>query len=179
MNTLIRPLCCMLLCILSSACFSQEALAPKPSPLALIKMRYKDAYVRLTYSQPHKNGREVFGKLVPYGQVWRTGANDATEITTTRDIQFGPQVLKAGTYSLFTIPEKDKWTIIVNSEVGLWGAYNYNEKLDVMRFEAPVEKIKNVVYEPLTMQFDQKNEIASLLIMWDDVRISVPVKFMN
>jgi hypothetical protein len=179
MNTLIRPLCCLLLCMFSTASFGQEALAPKPSPLAMIKMRYKDAYVKVTYSQPHKNGREIFGKLVPYGQVWRTGANDATEITTTRDIQFGSTVLKAGTYSLFTIPEKEKWTIIINSDLGLWGSYNYNDKLDVMRFEAPVERIRNVVYEPLTMQFDQKNESAALLVMWDDVKISIPIKFMN
>ena len=87
--------------------------------------------------------------------------------------------MKAGTYSLFSIPDADKWTIIVNSEVGLWGAYNYNEKLDVMRFDVPVQKIENVVYEAFTMQFDQKNEMADLLLMWDDIKLTVPLKFIN
>jgi len=157
----------------------QSAQHPKPSPLALIKIKYKDAYVKVTYSQPHKRGRKIFGELVPYQQVWRTGANEASELTTTRDILLNNQLLKAGTYSLFSIPDADKWTIIVNSEVGLWGAYNYNEKLDVMRFDVPVQKIENVVYEAFTMQFDQKNEMADLLLMWDDIKLTVPLKFIN
>jgi hypothetical protein len=157
----------------------QEALEPKPSPLSIIKMKYKDAYVKITYSQPHKQSREIFGKLVPYNQVWRTGANEATEITATKDIMVNNQVLKAGTYSIFTIPDKEKWTIIFNADVGLWGSYNYNQKLDVMRFEVPVQKISNAVYEPFTMQFDQRNEVADLLMFWDDVKIAVPLKFTN
>jgi hypothetical protein len=142
-------------------------------------MRYKDAYVKLTYSQPHKRGRKVFGELVPYRQVWRTGANDATEITATKDIRVNDQLLKAGTYSVFSIPDTDKWTIIFNSDLGLWGSYNYNEKLDVLRFEVPVQKLSNVIYEAFTLQFDQKNETADLLLMWDDVKIAVPLRFIN
>lgn len=158
--------------------FAQEALMPRESPLSIIRMRFKDAYMKLTYSQPHKRNRQIFGNLVPYGQVWRTGANEATELTVTKDILINNQLVRAGTYSLFTIPDKDKWTIIINSEVGLWGSYNYNEKLDVMRFDVPVQK-SNVIYEPLTMTFDQKNEIADLIIAWDDVRLSIPIKFLN
>lgn len=157
----------------------QVAIDPKPSPLSLIRMKYKDAYVKITYSQPHKRGREIFGKLIPYGTVWRTGANEATEITTTKDILVQDKVLKAGTYSIFTIPEKDKWTVIINSDVGLWGSYNYNQKLDVMRVEAPVERLKNIVYEPFTIQFDQKNELAELVMLWDDSKVVVPIKFIN
>jgi hypothetical protein len=163
---------------LSSPLFSQEAIPPKESPLAVIRVRYKDAYVKLTYSQPHKRNREVFGKLVPYGQVWRTGANEATELTVTKDIQINNTLLKAGTYSLFTIPEKEKWTIIVNSEVGLWGSYNYNSKLDVLRFEVPVQK-SATIFEALTMQLDQRNELVDLVISWDDVRVTIPIKFIN
>jgi hypothetical protein len=175
----LRILACLLLLLVTLPALSQEALTPKPSPLALIKMRYKDAYVRITYSQPHKNNREIFGSLVPYGQVWRTGANDATELTTTKDILIGNKQLKAGTYSLFSIPEKDKWTIIINSDLGLWGSYNYNEKLDILRFEVPVQKIEDVVYEPFTMKFEQKNELADLIILWDNVRVTIPMKFNN
>lgn len=159
--------------------FSQGTLEARPSPMASIGMRYKETYVKITYCQPQKRGREIFGKLVPYGKVWRTGANEATEITTTKNIQINGTLLKAGTYSLFTIPDKDKWTIIINSDLGLWGAYNYNQKQDVMRFDVPVQAISDVVYEPFTLQFDQRNDVASLLIMWDRTKISIPVKFIN
>jgi hypothetical protein len=168
-----------LLIILSSSSFAQEAIKPRPSPMASIAMKYKDAYIKITYSQPHKNGRVIFGSLVQYGKVWRTGANEATEITTTKDIQVNGTLLKAGTYNVFSIPEKDRWTIIINSEVGLWGSYNYNTKFDVMRFDAPVQTLSGLVYEPFTMSFDQKNEMANLLIMWDTVKVSIPVKFIN
>jgi hypothetical protein len=175
-SSLIIPLLSLLL---SFSSYSQEALKPRSSPLAAISMKYKDAYIKIVYSQPHKNSRSVFGSLVPYGQVWRTGANEATEITSTKDIQINGTLLKAGTYSLFTIPEKDHWTIIINGEVGLWGSYNYNSKFDVMRFDAPIQIMSGLVYEPFTMTFDQKNEMANLLIMWDNVRVSIPVKFIN
>jgi hypothetical protein len=158
---------------------AQEPVKPRPSPLAVINMRYKDAYVKITYGQPHKQGREIFGKLVPYGKVWRTGANEATEITVTKNVEIAGHQLKAGTYSIFTIPEKEKWTIIINADVGLWGAYNYNSQQDVFRFDIPVNTLSGVVYEPFTMQFDQKNEVANLLMMWDRTQVSIPIKFLN
>ncbi|WP_276372435.1 DUF2911 domain-containing protein [Chryseolinea sp. H1M3-3] len=158
--------------------FGQEPVKPRPSPIAIIAIRYKDAYIKITYSQPQKRDRDIFGKLVPYDQVWRTGANEATEITTTKNIQINGTLLKAGTYSLFTIPQKDKWTVIINSEVGLWGAYNYNSKLDVMRFDVPVTTT-DMVYESFTMQFDHRNEVADLLLYWDKTKISIPIKFIN
>src|SRR3989337_3874150 len=162
---------------LATASVAQEAVTPRPSPIAIISMRYKDAYVKITYSQPHKRGREIFGKLVPFDEVWRTGANEATELTITKNMQVNGTLLKAGTYSLFTIPQKDKWTIIINSEVGLWGAYNYNSKLDVMRFDVPIA-ISDILYEPFTMQFNHRNEVADLLLFWDRTKISIPFKFI-
>ena len=167
-----------LLLMLAGCLFGQEAISPRESPLAITRVRYKDAYLKVTYSQPHKRNREIFGKLVPYGQVWRLGANEATELTVTKDILVGEQLLRAGTYSLFAIPDKEKWTVIINSEVGLWGAYNYNQKLDVMRLETPVQKI-SAIYEPFTMALDQKNELVDLVIAWDDVRVTIPFKFTN
>lgn len=158
---------------------AQEPTTNRISPLAVISMQYKDAYVKITYSQPRKRGREVFGKLVPYGQVWRTGANEATEITLTRNMTINGTLLKAGTYSIFSIPEKEKWTIIISSDVGLWGAYNYNPKRDEMRFQVPTSSTSGEVYEYFTMQFDQRNEIADLLIFWDRVKLSIPIKFIN
>ncbi|HEY9488504.1 MAG TPA: DUF2911 domain-containing protein [Chryseosolibacter sp.] len=175
---ILRAILFVYLSLLMPTLYAQELLKLRPSPLAITSVRYKDHYVKITYSQPQKRNREIFGDLVPFGKVWRTGANEATEITTTKDIQLDAIILKAGTYSLFTIPEKDKWTIIINSDVGLWGAYNYNYRKDLWRFQVPVRRTDKI-YEPFTIIFDQSNEVADLLIMWDNVRVTIPVKFLN
>jgi hypothetical protein len=94
---------------------------------------------------------KYLAKLIPYDKVWRTGANEATEITTTKDLTINDQPLKAGTYSFLSIPGKEKWTIIINSDLGMWGSYNYNQKMDVLRFEVPVELLRETVYEPFTI----------------------------
>lgn len=165
------------LCI-STLVYAQETNLVRPSPIGIAAAKSKETYLKITYGQPQKRGREIFGNLIPYGQVWRTGANEATEITVTKDILFNGIILKAGTYSLFTIPQKDTWTIIINSEVGLWGSYNYNQKLDVFRFDVPV-KISEKPFEAFTISIDQRNELADLLILWDSTKILIPIKFIN
>jgi len=157
---------------------AQELLKLRPSPLAITIIRYKDNYLKITYSQPQKKNREIFGHLVPYGQVWRTGANEATELTTTKDIMINGVLLRAGTYSLFTIPDKDRWTIIINADVGLWGAYNYNAQKDILRFQVPVQSTEKV-YEPFTIILDPRNEVADLLLLWDNIKVSIPIQFIN
>lgn len=166
---------CLLL--LSWNSMGQDVLVPRPSPMAVVSTRYKDTYIKVVYSQPSRKGRTIFGSLVPYGKVWRTGANEATELTVTRDIKLNGADLKAGSYTIFTIPEKEKWTIIINGELGLWGAYNYNEKADVMKFEVPVVPVQGMVYEPFTIWFDPRNDKADLRMAWDNVSITVPVQF--
>lgn len=158
--------------------FAQQAIKPRLSPLAVVSTRYKNTYMKITYSQPHKKGREIFGGLVPFGEVWRTGANEATEITITKDIFLNGVLLKAGTYSIFSIPDKIKWTIVINNELGLWGSYNYNEKLDVMRFDVPVQNLDEV-YEPFTIRIDQDNDKAELSMMWDRTKVSIPIRFAD
>lgn len=169
---------CLLLATVITARSQDGPEQDRPSPAAITSLRYKDAYVKLTYSQPMKRGREIFGKLVPYGKVWRTGANEATEITTTKNISLNGFLLKTGTYSIFTIPDKDKWTIIINSELGLWGAYNHNAKLDILRFDVPVQ-VADKVYEAFTLKFESRNESADLQLLWDRVKVVIPVKFLN
>ena len=171
----------VMLCIAASSLpvWAQDAVKPRPSPLAIVSTRYKDTYVKLTYSQPHKNGRAIFGGLVPYGQVWRTGANEATEMTISHDIKMNGTDLKAGTYSLFTIPGKDKWTVILNADLGLWGAYNYNAKLDVLRFEVPVTPVIDFVYEAFTILIDPRNAKADLVLAWDKTKIIIPLQFQD
>ncbi|HNP20068.1 MAG TPA: DUF2911 domain-containing protein [Fulvivirga sp.] len=159
--------------------FAQEAITPRPSPLAIVTMKYEDTYVKVTYCQPHKRDRKVFGELVPFGQVWRTGANEATEITLTGDLLIKNDTLKAGTYAIFTIPQPDKWTIIFNSQLGQWGAYNYSEKADVLRVDVPVQKLTGVVYEPFTIAFEQKNDKAEMQMMWESTKVSIPISILT
>ena len=173
---LLRPLLPLLF---SLTAFAQEAVKPRPSPLAIVSARYKDTYLKITYSQPSKRDREVFGQLVPFNQVWRTGANEATEMTITRDMKINGIDLKAGNYSIFTIPEKDKWTILLNSDLGLWGAYNYNTKMDVLKFDVPVVPLTDVVYESFTIIIDQKNDKADLLMAWDTAKVIIPIQFLE
>lgn len=169
-----------ILSVLSSySLVAQDAPPTRPSPTAIVSARYKDTYVKITYCQPRKRGREVFGKLVPFGEVWRTGANEATEITLTRDMFVNGTMLLAGTYSIFTIPSADKWTIIINKDVGLWGAYNYNIKQDVLRFEVPAVQLTNEVVEAFTIQIDQRNSVADLLLLWDKTKVIVPIQFIE
>ncbi|UII25460.1 DUF2911 domain-containing protein [Fulvivirga maritima] len=176
-----KPLFTLILSLLSYCLFAQEAITPRPSPTAIITMKYEDTYVKVTYSQPHKRNRTIFGTLVPYGQVWRTGANEATEITLTGDLLINEtDTLKAGTYSIFTIPSSDKWTIIINGELGQWGAYNYNPQADVLRFEVPTLNVKpGVTWEPFTMAFEQSNEKAKLAMMWDKTKVEIPITFID
>lgn len=159
--------------------YAQESSKPRQSPLELTKAKYKNTYVKIVYGQPMKKGREIFGELVPYEQVWRTGANEATEMTATKDFYINGTLLKAGTYTIFTIPDRIKWTVIINKDVGLWGSYNYNEKLDVIRFEIPVADTGEESYESFTIQFNQKNDKADLKMMWDHTQIIIPIRFSD
>ena len=158
--------------------FAQEAVKPRPSPTAIVTMKYEDAYVKITYCQPHKKGREIFGELVPFGKVWRTGANEATEVTITQDITIAGKNLAAGTYAIFTIPNKDEWTIIFNTGLGQWGSYNYNEEQDVLRVQGEVSTTDKE-WEPFTIAFEQKNSSANLVMMWDKTKVTLPLEFKS
>lgn len=148
------------------------------SPLNQVTARYKDTYVKVIYSQPSKKGQPVFGGLVPYAQVWRTGDNEATEITFTQDLLVQGTKVKAGTYSLFTIPDVVKWTIILNRDLGLWGSLNYNAQADVARFEVPAEQIADE-YEMFTIDIIPQNDRADVLLMWDRTRVTFPLRFLE
>ena len=155
----------------------QSALPPQPSPNAITTLKYENSYIKITYCRPHNRGRTVFGGMIPYGKVWRTGANEATEITVTRGITMGGRRLAAGTYTLFTIPYPDRWTIIINSELGLWGAYEYDSRYDVLKFDVPVT-LTDKHYEPFTIEFEQKEKGTSLLMRWDQTKVAIPIQFI-
>jgi len=170
---------CLLIAGFFSSALAQVELKPRVSPLAIVSIRYKEAYLKIVYSQPQKRGREIFGKVVPFGQIWRTGANEATEITITQDILVKGTTLKAGTYSIFTIPDKEKWIIIFNRNLGQWGSYNYDQKADVLRIEVPVKNVQDLVYEPFTIRIDQKTDSAEIFLLWDKTQVSFPVQFIE
>lgn len=167
-----------------TGCSQPEPQEPDPvrrkSPIAIAKVTHQptDTYVKIVYGQPYKRDRQIFGNLVAYNEVWRTGANEATELTTTQDIIFGGEKLSAGTYSLFSIPKKsDTWTIILNDKLGQWGAFEYDSTDDVMRVEAPARE-KDTVAEAFTIEFSEvTNDSTNIVIQWDQTVVKVPIEF--
>ena len=135
------------------------------------------AIVRVIYSRPAKKEREVFGGMVKYGNVWRTGANEAPEIKFYRDVTIKGNKVKAGTYALYTIPNTDEWTIILSTDLDQWGAYSYSQDKDVLRVNVPVKMIDDVV-ENFTIQLIQStgNE-ATMKLAWDQTLVEVPIGF--
>jgi hypothetical protein len=137
----------------------------------------QNAVVRVTYSRPEMKGREVVGKLVPYGKVWRTGANEATEIKFYQDVELAGKKVKAGTYSLFTIPGEKEWTIILNNDLDYWGAYSYKQANDILRVTAPSAETANAV-ENFTIQFQSTGENQGVMkLAWAKTVVEVPFKF--
>ena len=157
---------------------AQAAPKPRKSPLAVSQLKSGKTYIRILYSQPHKNEREVFGGLVPYGKVWRLGANEATEITLTHKIKIGGKTLQAGTYTIFAIPTTTKWTIIFNKDVGLWGDYDYKTANDVLRFDVPVKAVDQA-WEAFTVKFDKAGRASTLTMVWDKTSVEIPVEILK
>lgn len=152
---------------------SGKAVEARPSPMAVATMKKGDAYIKIVYNQPHLRGRKMIGEKEPYGKVWRLGANEATEITLTEDVTIGGKELEEGTYSMFAIPEKDKWTIVFNSALGQWGAYSYDKSKDVARVEVPVEKAK-ATFEAFTIWFSADG--SQMNMAWGDTQVSLPIE---
>lgn len=174
----------LLIALLFSACKQPEPKEPDPvrrkSPIAIANISHPstNTYIKIVYGQPYKRGRDIFGNVVPYGQVWRTGANEATELTTTRDILFAGNQLEAGTYALFSIPHKNNhWTIILNNLLGQWGAFDYDKSHDVLRVEVPATQTQSVT-EAFTIKFsDIQDDSTNILMKWDKTVVRIPVEF--
>lgn len=131
--------------------------------------------MRLIYSRPQLNGRKVFGDLQKLGEVWRLGANEATEIEFYKDVTINNKKIKKGRYTLYCIPYADKWTLMVNKDTDVWGAFKYDASKDVVRMEVPANK--NDSTEVMTMLFEKSLTGANLLIFWDDVKAILPIAF--
>lgn len=131
---------------------------------------------RIVYSRPQKNGRQVFGELVEYGQIWRLGANEATEIEVYKDCKVNGEKLKKGRYTLYAIPLQDRWTVIFNKETDIWGAFLYDPKKDVLRTEIKTEELKEAA-EAFSMGFEKADSNINLVIAWDNVKANLPFTF--
>lgn len=135
--------------------------------------------VHVFYNRPYKKGREIFGKLVPYGKPWRTGANEPTVFETNQDLSFGDKKLKAGKYSLWTVPEEQNWQIIFNSSVPWWGINFNGETLrdpaaDALVLEAQVHHPQDKVFEQFTISIEKSNDGMELVLFWDNTVVAVP-----
>ena len=169
--------------ILLSIFFLQTAQAQSfpemdasPMDLAMARPDKKSPpFARVIYSRPQKKGRDIFGGLVPYGEVWRTGANEATELDIYVPLKFGNTVLQPGNYTLYTIPDQDNWTVIINSDTNVWGAFSYKKEKDVARITVPCEQAVAPI-EPLSMIFKTDSKGTILMIGWDDHYVEIPFK---
>jgi hypothetical protein len=132
--------------------------------------------VRVLYSRPQKKGREIFGVLEQFDKVWRLGANESAEVQFFKSVTIGGKKVKAGRYSIFAIPSKDKWTIIINKQTDKWGAFSYDEKKDVLRTDIPVGKTDKPV-EAFSITFVETAEGANLVMAWDNTQTVLPIGF--
>lgn len=165
-------------------CFTPEANAQKfsgldksPADIASYPTDYKisEKLVRVTYSRPQLKGRSI-SELAPAGKVWRTGANEAAEITLYKDATVGGKAVAAGTYSLFTIPGEKEWTIILNKNLNQWGAYSYQESADVIRVPATVSSGSESL-EAFSIAYNDMDKGTNLVLGWGNTRVTLPIQF--
>ena len=150
---------------------------PNGYPVLKIQDKATEPLVaRVIYSRPQKNGRTIFGELLTYGQVWRLGANEATEIEFFKPVRIGNTKIKKGRYTLYCIPYQDKWTLILNKEIDTWGSFKYDAAKDVVRIDAPVQK-QTEVLESFAMAFEKATAGANLIIGWDNSIVNFPIYF--
>lgn len=151
------------------------------SPEATVDFKKGTLKVEVFYNRPHKKGRQVFGKLVPYGKVWRTGANEATTFETNQNLYVDGSILKAGKYTLWTIPGKRSWKVIFNKKMYLWGVNPATGEVmrepeyDALKLKIPIlKKIHNA--EQFTIRFEKHQNLNDMYLSWDDVSVDVPFK---
>lgn len=132
--------------------------------------------IKVLYGRPKKEGRDIFGEVVPYGKIWRVGANEATEVVFYNDVVFGETEVKAGTYVLYAIPDQNEWTLILSSNTDVWGTYEYEEKYDVARTSAKVSKAEFI--EAFSIGFKDKGKHVNMVLAWDTTRITTPIKII-
>lgn len=169
------------LLLLSSVSFvavAQEVKPPVPSPMATLKQDFSTSSIEIAYSRPSANGRKIFGDMIQYGKVWRTGANNATVVTFAEDVTIEGKVLKAGKYSMYTIPNKDSWEFVFNTNTGGWGSV----KPDTDVLKVKTAKVSNSPYYLNTLNIDINNitnNSCEIVVAWENTVAVLPIKVDN
>ena len=155
--------------------FSQYSI-PTESPRQKVERQFSMTKISVDYGRPGVKGRTVFGDLVPYGKIWRAGANSATKITFEQNVNFGGKEVKAGSYALFIIPSENQWKVYLNKDANQWGAYAYDEKLNIVEITLPVQKLaeKQEWFDIAVNPVDVHS--AEIIIKWDLTKVVIPVK---
>ncbi|MDN3606276.1 DUF2911 domain-containing protein [Kaistella yonginensis] len=155
--------------------FSQYSI-PTASPRQKVEQQFSMTKISVDYGRPGVKGRTVFGDLVPYGKIWRAGANSATKITFEQNVNFGGKEVKAGSYALFIIPSENQWKVYLNKDANQWGAYAYDEKLNIVEITLPVQKLaeKQEWFDIAVNPVDVHS--AEIIIKWDLTKVVIPVK---
>ena len=145
------------------------------SPTAKAACKFADGKtIAVNYSSPRRRGRKIFGDLVPFGEVWRAGADDATSFVPNVDLVMVGKNVPAGRYTLFTLPAPDKWTLIISRKIGEWGIPYPGEKFDFARMEMKVSKLPSPL-ENFTISFDQTGTICTMKLDWETTRASIDI----
>lgn len=183
MNTFLKRLL-IVLCIAALGLFLycyfvENIFSNRLSPKDTVEFKLNDLKLKVFYNRPSKKGREVFGGLVPYGQVWRTGANEATTFTTNKDLKIMGFLVPKGEYTLWTVPNDSSWKVMFNTKEYPWGVDKemkpmWDPNYDLLEIDIPVEKLESIV-EQFTISFDNTTDNLKLTLAWDQTKISVPL----
>ncbi|MBX3737131.1 MAG: DUF2911 domain-containing protein [Candidatus Didemnitutus sp.] len=162
-------------CLHAQTPAAPKLVLPQASPPATLKQQVGITDIEISYSRPGMKGRKIFGGLVPYGEVWRTGANTATKITFSTPVKFGGADVPAGTYELFTIPGEHEWTVIVHKNMSQWGSYAYDQKNDIVRVTAQATTLPTASETFWIGLNDIRDTSATLNLTWEKTRVTVPL----
>lgn len=184
MNTFLKRLLTVLsviaLGLFLYSTFVENIFANRLSPKDTVKFELNDLKLRVFYNRPFKKNREIFGALVPFNKVWRTGANEATTFETNKPLEVAGMPLPVGEYTLWTVPKDSVWTVIFNTKQYSWGVDSemkpmWDPNYDALSIEVPVHDLSKPV-EQFTIAFDNSTDDLFLTMAWDVVKISVPLK---
>jgi hypothetical protein len=167
------PLSTLLAILFTTAAFAQGGGRPSPAASATCDLGGGKT-IKTDYSSPRTKGRKIYGDLVPFGEVWRTGANDATTFVTSTDVVVGGKTVPAGSYTIFTVPAADKWMLIVNKKTGEWGIPYKYESDELARVDMKVSKLPSPV-ENFTIAYDKSGDGCTLRMDWETTRASVDI----
>jgi hypothetical protein len=157
--------------VFTAASFAQEN---RPSPAASASCDLGGKTIKTDYSSPRMKGRTIFGDLVPYGQVWRTGANEATTFVASADVVVGGKTVPAGSYTIFTVPARDKWTLIINKKTGEWGIPYKYESDELARVDMKVTTLPTPI-ENFTIAYDKAGSGCTMRLEWEKTRATVNI----